>query len=48
MSAPDASLPETPPEKLAVFGSWRPLYLAVAVYTIVLILLLHLLGSGTS
>ncbi len=48
MREPDSTLPDTPSETLGIFGSWRRLYVIVAVYTIVLILLLHVLGSETS
>ena len=43
MNEPDCASLETPSEK--IFRSWRQLYLTVLVYTVVLILLLHLLGS---
>ncbi len=48
MKEPDLALAETETEKLGIFRSWRQLYLTVAVYTIVMIFLLHLLGSGAS
>ncbi len=48
MCKPDSAPSETETEKLGIFGSWRRLYLAVAGYTIVMIFLLHLLGSEAS
>ncbi len=45
MNEPDCTSLETPSEKIGIFRSWRQLYLTVLVYTVVLILLLHLLGS---
>lgn len=41
----DSPFVETPSGKLGIFGSWHQLYLTVVVYTVVLIFLLHLLGS---
>ena len=48
MREPDSASVETPSEKLGIFGSWRQLYITVLVYTVVLIFLLHLLGSEAS
>ncbi len=45
MREADSASVKTPSEKVGIFGSWRQLYLTVLVYTVVLILLLHLLGS---
>ena len=45
MGEPDDASLEAPSERIGIFSSWRQLYLTVLVYTVVLILLLHLLGS---
>ncbi len=45
MKEPECASIDTPSETPGIFGSWRQLYLTVLVYTVVLILLLHLMGS---